>query len=455
MTQLPALTASGREKTGHSPLRGPGALLTWLLLFYPVWWVLGLGGLIFYVIAVPMAVSLARRRSIEIPPAFGIWLAFCAVVMVSMTALALNPAGTVAEDWWGRIPGALYRAAGYGCVTVIALYAVNLTEAQFPRRRLVNLLAWTAVVTIAGGLLGTFWGDLEFTSPVEALLPQRVASDGFVQSLVHPQAAQVMDFLGYESPRPAAPWGYTNTWGNVLAICLGWLVVAAFCFPVHRHWRVLSLACLAVAVIPTVQSMNRGVWFNLALSALVIALRMTFIGRPWALGALALAGTIGLGTILVTPLGATVMARLDNPHSDDGRGFATSEAVGALTESPVLGFGSTRKAIGSGDSIAIGPTHDCPRCGGRTLGGNGQLWQVLFAHGLAGAVTYIGFFCAVLWRFRRDHSAIGIVGSVVMLLSLTSMFYYNALVAPAVLTMLVYALMWRNLRDRAVEGTAR
>ncbi len=41
-----------------------------------------------------------------------------------------------------------------------------------------------------------------------------------------------------------------------------------------------------------------------------------------------------------------------------------------------------------------------------------------------------------------------------MLLSLTSMFYYNALVAPAVLTMLVYALMWRNARARAAEGAA-
>lgn len=455
MTVQLAAVGPPRDGTVASPLRGPGALLTWLLLFYPVWWLLGLGGLIFYLMAVPMAVSLMRRRSVELPPGFGVWLMFCLVVIVSMSALALNPSNTMPEDWWARVPGALYRAAGYGCITVIALYAVNLTETQFPRRRLVNLLAWVAAVTIAGGLLGTFWGDFEFTSPVEALLPDSVASDGFVQSLVHPQAAQIMDFLGYETPRPAAPWGYTNTWGNVLGICLAWLVVATFCFPVGWHWRVTAVALLAIAVVPTIQSMNRGVWFNLALAVLVIALRMVFIGKPWALGALVLAGAVGLGIILVTPLGSIVSARLDNPHSDAGRNFATTEAVNAVAESPVLGFGTTRNAIGSGDSIAIGPTPDCPRCGGRTLGGNGQLWQVLFAHGVAGAITYVGFFCTVLWRFRRDHSAIGIVGSVVMLLSLTSMFYYNALVAPAALTMLVYALMWRNLRDRAVEGTAR
>lgn len=443
------------DATPRRLLTGPGAALTWLLLFFPLWWVLGLGGLIFYLAAIPMTVSLVRRRHIEVPPMFGFWLAFCLVVLVSMSALNLDPANTVAEDWWGRVPGAAYRAAGYLCVTVITLYAVNLTEREYPRRLLVNLLAWTAVVTVAGGLLGTYWGHLEFTSPVEVLLPPEVAADGFVKSLVHPQAAQVMDFLGYEAPRPAAPWGYTNTWGNVLAIIVGWVVVAAFCFPIRWGWRFGAVALLAVAVIPTVESMNRGVWFNLALGAAIVAVRMTLIGKVWILGVLGLAGAIGLGLVLVTPLSTTVMARLDNPHSDDGRGFATSTAMEAIGESPILGFGSTRKAIGSGDSIAVGPTHDCPRCGGRTLGGNGQLWQVLFAHGLAGAVTYIGFFCAVLWRFRRDHSAIGIVGSVVMVLSLTSMFYYNALVAPAVFTMLVYALLWRNERDGALEGTRR
>ncbi|GAA4906486.1 hypothetical protein LX16_3349 [Stackebrandtia albiflava] len=436
-------------------LTGPGSLLTWLIVFYPVWWALGLGALIFPIVAIPMAVSLWRRRHVEVPPGFAVWLVFCLLVLLSLSALDVDPAGTVAEGWWGRLPGALYRATGYGCVTVIALYAVNLSEREFPRRRMVNLLCWLAVVTVAGGLLGTFAGHLEFTSPVEALLPPKVARDGFVQSLVHPQAAQVMDFLGYETPRPAAPWGYTNTWGNVLAVCVGWVVVAAFCFPVRWRWRIAAVALLAVAIVPVIQSMNRGLWFNLAVGAVVVAIRLAVIGQLWTIGVLALAGVLAVGVIVTTPLGEVVRARLDNGHSDDGRGFATAEAVEAVGESPVLGFGSTRKTIGSGESIAVGPTPECPRCGGRTLGGNGQLWQVLFAHGIAGTVAYLGFFATVLWRFRRDHTAVGIVGSVVMVLSLTSMFYYNALVAPLVITMLVYALMWRNVRDRAMEGKAR
>ncbi|MGH8791694.1 MAG: hypothetical protein ACRDXX_03505 [Stackebrandtia sp.] len=449
--------------TAFGPLRGPGALLTWLLLFFPAWWLLGLGGLIFPMFAALMAVSLARRRSIEVPPAFGVWLAFCAVMLVSLAALGADPPGTVAGSLLGHVPGAGYRVVGYFSVTVILLYAVNLSEREFSRRRLINLLAWLGVITVGGGIFGVVAGYWETTSLVEALLPNKVAADGFVQSLVHPQASQVMDFLGYETPRPAAPWGYTNTWGNMLAICGPWLAVAAFCVSERTNGRgktrpsvrLAAAAILAIALIPTVYSMNRGLWLNLAVAGVFIAARLFLAGRVWPVGVLGLVGVLATAAVLVTPLGQVVAARLDNPHSDDGRAYSSVQAVETtMRHSPVLGFGSTRKTVGSGSSIAVGPTDDCPRCGGRTLGGNGQLWQVLFAHGFAGAFLYVGFFCRVLWRFRRDHSAVGIVGSVVMLLSLTSMFYYNALLAPLAATMLCYALLWRNERDHAVEGMA-
>lgn len=434
--------------------RGPGSLLVWLLALYPLWWVLGLQALIFPMLAVPMAISLTRRRHVELPPAFGIWLCFCLVVAASLLMLDVNPPGTVAGGWLGRLPGALYRFGGYISVTIIALYAVNLSEREFPRRRLIGLLSYLGLVTVVGGLLGTFAGTFEFTSPVEAVLPHGIRSNGFVKSLVHPQASQVMDFLGYETPRPAAPWGYTNTWGNIMAICAGWIAVAAFCFRTSTRHRVAAVALLAIAVVPIVHSMNRGLWLNLGVIAVVVAVRMFIVGRLWMIGVLVGAGLVALLAIAVTPLGDVVSARIDNGHSDDGRGYSTEQALAAVPHSPVLGFGSTRNTVGSADSIAIGPTEACPNCGSRTLGGNGQLWQVVFAHGLAGVACYLGFFLAVLWRFRRDHSPVGIVGWVVMVLSLTSMFYYNALLPPLVLTMLCYVLLWRNERDGAVEGMA-
>ncbi|HZE38054.1 MAG TPA: hypothetical protein VE172_04505 [Stackebrandtia sp.] len=422
-------------------------MLTWLLLFFPLWWALGLGGVIFFVAAVPMAVSLWRRRSVEVPPGFGVWLVFCGIVVVSLIGIGLHPEGTLAPHSSGLILGAGFRIVGYVSVSVICLYAVNLTEREFSRRALINLFAATAVITVVGGIVGTVAGTFEFTSPLEALLPASLDRDNFVQSLVHPQAAQVMNFLGYDTPRPAAPWGYTNTWGNMLAITAPWLAVAVLSFRVGAKAKVFAYATLAIALVPAIYSMNRGLWLNLAVAGVLAAVRLGIIGRWWPLVGLVAVTAVALLAIAVTPLGQVVAVRAANGHSDDGRTYATVQAMSKLPSSPVLGFGSTRQTAGSGDSIAVGPTDSCPRCGGRTLGGNGQLWQVLFAHGIAGGALYVGFFGVILWRFRRDHSAIGIVGSIVMVMSLTSMFYYNALVAPLVVTMLCYALLWRNERD--------
>jgi hypothetical protein len=47
--------------------------LTALLMLYPLWWALGMGTLIVFVLAVPMAIHLLRRRPILVPPGFGIW----------------------------------------------------------------------------------------------------------------------------------------------------------------------------------------------------------------------------------------------------------------------------------------------------------------------------------------------------------------------------------------------
>ncbi len=277
---------------------------------------------------------------------------------------------------------------------------------------------------------------------MEALLPKSVAKDGFVQSLVHPAAAQTMDFLGYETPRPAAPWGYTNTWGNNFAITAVWLVVAAFCTPAKTKWRVAAVALLVASLVPAVYSMNRGLWLGLAAIAVFTALRLLISGRPGGMLALAGAGCAAVLLVALTPLGTVVQTRLDNGHSDEGRAFSSERATELVVEhSPVIGFGSTRKTLGSGESIAVGPTPECPRCGGRTLGGNGQLWQVMFAHGLLGTITYVGFMLAVLWRFRNDHTAVGIAGSAVVGFSLITMFYYNALVTPLLLTLLSYVLL--------------
>jgi hypothetical protein len=441
-----AVSAPPRDpKPPPAPPPGRGRLVSWIIIGYPVWWALGLGVLIFLLIAPLMAVALVKQhragRRVALPPGFGWWLAFLAFAAASIAALGVDPEGTVPDTASGRMVAVVFRLGQYVALTIMLVYVGN--RRGLTSERLVRLLAWLFAVTVAGGLLGTFAGTFEFTSPVEFFLPGHIRSMGFVQSLVHPQAAQVMELIGDPKPRPAAPWGYTNTWGNNFCLLVVWFV-ALYWGGLKPRGKTLAAACLLLATIPVVYSLNRGLWIGLGVVGCYVAVRLALRGRLGALTAVVSAGLV-LGTALaVTPLGDVVSARLDNGKSNGVRMYLTERALTGVVASPLIGFGSTRSTMGGRNSIAVGASSDCERCGNFTIGGNGQLWQLLYAHGLLGTVSYLGFFIYGLWRFRRDHSAIGIAGSAAIVASLVAMFWYNALVTPLAWTFCAYALLWRN-----------
>jgi hypothetical protein len=419
---------------------GRGRLVTWIMVGYPVWWALGLGVLIFLAVAPVMALTLFRQhragRKVQLPPGFGWWLAFLAVVVAGVAALGADPEGTVPDTASGRMVAVVFRFGQYVALTVFLVYLGNRKGLSQPKH--VKLLGWLFVVTVAGGLLGTFAGTFEFTSPVEMLLPKHIAKMGFVQSLVHPSAAQVMDLIGDPKPRPAAPWGYTNTWGNNYCLLVVWFIATM------KSRKAFKTCVLLASLVPVIYSLNRGLWIGLAVMGLYVAIRLAMRGRLGALTAVAGAALVLGVALTVTPLGDVVNARLDNGKSNGVRMYLTQRAVSGMAESPLIGFGSTRSTMGGRNSIAVGPNSECERCGSFTIGGNGQLWQLMYAHGLLGTVTYLGFFLVGLWRFRRDHSAIGIAGSAAIVASLVAMFWYNALVTPLAWTFCAYALLWRN-----------
>jgi hypothetical protein len=446
----PAHAAATRRLT---PL--PAWPLAGVLAFYPLWWALGLGVLIFPLVAVPMLVLLLRRRAagrpLLLPPGFAWWLLFLVAVVVSIAALGADPPGTVAETAGARMLAVVYRLMLYLSLTVLLLYAGNLTERELPRARLVKLLGWLFVVTVLGGLLGMVAGRFEFTSPVEWLLPPGVRNKGFVQSLVHPYAAQIMDLVGSEQPRPAAPWGYTNTWGNNFCLLMGWLVVAARNSR-HLGVKLFALLCLGVSIAPAVSSLNRGLWIGIGVVVLYVAARFVQMGRLWVIGAVLLAAGALAVALSATPLGETVNARLDNGKSNGVRSFLVAHAVDGFAGSPVIGYGSTRNTIGGRNSIAVGESAECERCGNFTVGGNGQFWQLMYAHGAAGTLSYLGFFGYGLWRFRRDRTPIGIAGSAAIVSSFSAMLWYNSLATPLVFMFLAYALLWRNEQAANRQG---
>jgi hypothetical protein len=397
----------------------------------------------------------ARARRLRVPPGFGIWLLFLLCALAGAAALSLSAPDTVPSPWTSRLLPFVVRTGSYLGVTVLLLYVGNLTEEELPRRRLAWLLGLVAIYTIAGGAAGVVDPHFSFSSPLLLLLPHHVAANPYILAEMHPSLAQVQNVLGGPNGRPEAPYPYTNTWGNCVGLLLPWLAVGWWARGSRRQ-RWVATATLAIAVVPVLYSLNRGLWIAIMFSVAYLAVRLAAQGRGALLAGVG-AGVVALALILLlTPLQHLISQRLQNGHSDARRSELSVLAVRAARASPLIGFGDTRHQQGSVSSIAVGRTAKCPQCGQTSVGANGQLWLLLICSGFAGAVLYLGFFAYGAARFWRDTSPEGMAGVLSLLLTFVFMFVYDAVGAPLGFTMVIYALLWRNdlVRRQAAAGRA-
>ena len=423
-----------------------------ILLFtaYPLWWVSGLAILGYLLAAIPMAYYLLRLRSIEVPRGFGIWLFFLLWVLAGLVTLWADVPGAMAAEGPGRLLPFGYRLAWYLAGTVFLLYVGNTSERELPARRIERLLALMFLITVAGGYLGWILPGLEFQSLLERALPQSLANNDFVEILIHPAAAQIQDILGYESPRPKAPYSYANDWGANYGLLLPFFVLA-WTGP-ESGWRRRAFPLVAIlAIPPIIFSLNRGLWLGIGAMAAYVAVRLAIRGRTLAIAGLALAALFLAVVVVTTPLGVRLEERLANPHSNEGRAELAALTVEAAGKSPIIGFGSTRAVEGNFFSIAGGDSPLCPGCSPPQLGTQGHLWLLIFAHGFVGAALFLGF---IYFRFARSLgdpsvealalTACGVYFAVVLSV-------YDLLAPPFAIIMIALGLLWR--RERAAVTT--
>ncbi|MGE5291963.1 MAG: O-antigen ligase family protein, partial [Micromonosporaceae bacterium] len=359
--------------------RHPAWPITALLAGYPLWWALGVGDYMFVLLAIPMAAALYawRRRGsrrIRLPPGFGMWLMFLVVMLAGAAMLTLTAPHTVRSPVSHRVLSFANRTADYGGVTVLLLYAGNLTERELSRRRLAWLLGLLAVYTAAGGVAGMLDPSFQFNSPALMALPHSVQSNSFIQASMHPGFAQVENVIGVTQGRPKAPFDYTNTWGNCLSLLLPWLIVGWWTYGTRRQ-RMITVAVLAASVAPLVYSLDRGVWIGLGFAICYMAVRMAARGKLLLLGTTCAAIVLAAIVVLASPLHNVISQRMSHGHSNAIRTSLSSVAISDGLSSPVIGYGDTRQERGSPHSIAIGPTASCRQCGQYAVGSNGQLWM--------------------------------------------------------------------------------
>jgi hypothetical protein len=431
--------------------RDPAWPLVLVLAGWPVWWALGVENQIFILAAIPMARRLYRLRAkrgyISLPPGFGIWLVFLIVVVAGAATLSLQAPDTIVSPLGDRVLSLLFRIVDFSAAGITLLYVGNLTEREFPRRRLAWLLSLVAIYGIAGGLAGVVDPTLAFTSPLARFLPSTLETG--LGAALNVGTSQVMGFLGFAEGRVKAPFTYTNQWGDCVAILLPWLFVVWRSYGTRLQRRVV-IPLLAVALVPIVLSLDRGLWIGLLIAAVYLAVRLAAQGKLALLGVLCGALIVAAVVVLASPLGSLVSQRLAHGKSNTIRTSLTSIAVKDALSSPVIGYGDTRHMQGSTQSIAVGTSTNCKRCGNSSVGGNGQLPLLLISTGFLGTGLYIYFFVYCMWRYRRDKTPYGMAGVLVLLLGMVFMPFYEAAGPPLAFTMLAIALLWRN--DQLLRG---
>ena len=420
---------------------------------YPVWWLLGLAAFAPVVATLPMAASLWRRRnSLRLPPAFGWWVLFLLLVLLSSSTLRTDAPGAVpGSGGLSRVAVYLFRLAWYLACTIVLVWAVNLTR-RVSFARVAQAVGWMFVFCVVGGLAGVLLPKVDFPSVLELLLPGNLAKNSFVLSLIHPGLSDVQMVLGYAEARPKAPFPFANTWGSAISLSLpffwvGWMLEG-------RRWqRVLAPFVLVAGAVPMVLSLNRGLWISLVLCGLVMVCRQAVRGRSASLIVLLIGLAAVVAALVLSPLGTVVVERLNHGHSNERRSLLLQATVASASEgSPILGFGSTRDVQGNFASIAGGSTADCVACGVPPLGTQGHIWLVIFANGLVGAGLFVLFFALALLRFGRCRGPADTVATLLLVCFAVQVFIYDTLGLPLMLIMLAIGLAARAVQQDGGAG---
>lgn len=416
-------------RTHRRRLLRPGWPIAVIFLGYPLWWLLGLGGFIWPIMAVPMLLSLLRRPRVFVPKGFLIWLGFLAWMFVTATQL----------DSLSRGIGFAYRASIYISATIALLYVFNASRERFQTKAIVTILSVFWVYVVAGGFLGMLFPNFSFASPMERFLPQFIVSNDFVKEMVHPAFAQVMDVLGYAAPRPSAPFVYTNDWGANFALLIPFVIVA-WGSPISQRFKMFLAGTAVASIIPMIFSLNRGLWLSLGLGLVYAAVRMFLRGRERPLiGVVGIIFVIALMAIF-TPLHEVISERLANPHSNDRRTSLFEEGIQGTVESPVFGFGAPRPSAWNPNAPSIGT--------------QGALWLVLFSHGIPGAVLFVAWFVYAFWLLRRAQDLLGFWVHVMLLISMAQWPVYGILPAQIHVIMIGIAVAMRDRKGTPVGEDA-
>lgn len=376
---------------------------------YPVWWFLGLLDLILVPLAVVMLLHLVRARDVRVPRGWGVWALFvlwagCSVIML---------------DELGAFIGFTYRYLLLLASTVLFVYVYNARR-HLNDRYLLGLMTGVWVTVVVGGYLAILFPDTTWRTPMAYVLDVVKAAapgssivfnnDLVIQMVIRRFAQYNVTSTLDLAPRPAAPFRYTNNWGNVYSLLLP--LVVAYALRASARRRLLIWTLLPLSAVPALLTLNRGMMLGILVAVLYLAVRALLNGRPTLFMATILATLVAVGLFFALP----IQERLDNrlgegASSTETRSSVYQQALASVPDSPFFGYGTPLE----GTNPTAPP-----------VGTQGQVWIILVSHGALALAAALGWLVSVIVRTRRRWDAVGLAAHTAVLVGTMELFYYGA-----------------------------
>nr|WP_238162253.1 O-antigen ligase family protein [Micromonospora endolithica] len=382
------------------PPRLPVWPLAMMFGLVPLWWLAGAFYLGWPLLGALLMALLLIRGRVPLPPAAGIWLLFLAAVLVSATQL----------ETFASVLTFTLRLAFYATALVVGVYVYLVARERADQTVvLVPLCAfWFGLVAL--GWLGVLVPRFALTTPMEILLPSGLAGNPFINDMVHLSTAEYSARSLNPIYRPAAPYAYTNNYGSAYAMTLP--CVVAFAMLRRRgllRWALLGSLPLSLA--PAFLTLNRAMFLSLGVGFLFLGVRASLRGNMKVAGSIVGIVLIGGLTTLFIPVTELIGNRVESSDTNTDRLSLYSEVLDRVRDSPWLGYGAPVQV----DTVSA----DAP------IGTQGQLWMVLFSHGVPALLCFLAWFVVAALLCGRAASAAGQWLSIVPVVCLVQVPFYG------------------------------
>lgn len=396
---------------------------------YAAWWFVGLLDIVLIPLAAVMALYLARSRATRVPRGFGVWLLFLLWVAGSV----------IMVEQGGALIGFAYRYLVYLSSTVVFVYVYNARR-HLSTQYVLGLLTTVWLLVVLGGWAGVVYPAGVVRTPMayvvdllKSAIPNATSllNNELVTHMVVRRFAQYTPGSFFElSPRPVAPFRFTNNWGNVYSLLLP--LVVAYGLRAHGWRKVVVLLAIPASVAPALLTLNRGMLIGIGLAMVYTSWRLLLLGRPKPLAALALGGVLIGALYFALPIQERLDARLGlEGSSTETRASLYQQSIDSVPESPVFGFGVPQEGDPNGPPV----------------GTQGQVWMILVTAGPVALVTSLGWLLLAVLQSRRRRDLYGFAAHVALLVSTFELFYYGVLPYGLPLMMVAAALALRPADD--------